>query len=621
MTKSGILLSRDLGRLNRAKDGAMMSSNTGKNTGGAQNVASLVAGLLIGITFLASGTGKVAGFEETPAQVVGFITSIVPEIFLTPLTISFLYKIFIPYIMPCAELILGLLLIIGFMPRLIAILCLPLLVAFMGTNAWSIAQGGYTECASCFGIWEKMFGSLTPVQSLMYDLVLFALALMVIVLYHGGFFSSRSRLTAFARKHKPAVERMKLVLHSWSNLRDVVAAPAKRLVKAVRQRPRFAAGATIGIIGLALVVYGVTVLYLGTGISGRQESSVEPVISTVSISDVSERSAAISWTTDKPTISIVQLYSEGGVLITERIDNEIVTNHRLLIDGLSSSTLYYYEIVPGDTAPSLTLSKQYHFTTQAVATKLLISNVRVSETKEAGVTIIWTTNKPATSEVEYWVSGSPEKSMASDNELTWTHSMSLSALNPEAVYSFRVKSTDDTGNKAVSEKDGTFTLATGAEIGKRAPDFTLPSLDGKTITLSNYRGKMVMLDFWIWTCSGCRKKMTIAQEALDKISEETTAILCIHVEGRTSAIHNYALSEKLTVPILLDLEGTVAERYKVTGFPTVFFLDGDGIVRLRDADFNTAEELLHIFSTMSSSTQNPRSQSSSSLKPVTACCS
>ena len=124
---------------------------------------SLIAAIIIGLTFLLSGTGKVAGFEETPAQVVDFITSIVPEFFLTPLTVAFLYKVLIPYIIPWLELILGVLLVIGFMPRLIAILCLPLLLAFMGTNIWFIIQGGYTTCASCFGVWEQIFGSLTPV--------------------------------------------------------------------------------------------------------------------------------------------------------------------------------------------------------------------------------------------------------------------------------------------------------------------------------------------------------------------------------------------------------------------------------------------------------------------------
>ena len=576
---------------------------------------SFIASILIGVTLLASGTGKVIGLEETPAQVVDFITAIVPEIFLTPLTISFLYKIFIPYIVPWAELILGLLLIIGFMPRLISILCLPLLLAFMGTNIWSIIQGGYATCASCFGIWEKIFGSLTPMQSLIYDLVLLALALVVIVLHPGQVLASRKWLANLLEKIKPVFN---LIMR---NLGSEPRIWAKKLKQVVGQRRFAAIGIGIGIIGLALVVYGITSLYFGDNVEERRDISAQPVISDVSVSEISERSAVISWITDKPTISTVQIYTEAGIIITERSDRELVTNHRVLIDGLSPNSSYYFEIVSGDTPASPTLSRQHHFTTDAVATKLLISNVRVAEIKESSITIVWTTNKVATSEVEYWVADSTEKSVASDDKPVVTHSIKLSALNPEAVYFFRVRSIDADGNLAMSEKDETFTLAVGAKIGRLAPDFTLPALDGNSITLSDYRGKIVLLDFWIWTCSGCREKMTIIQETLDKITGETVAILCIHVEGRTSAIQNYALSAKLTVPILLDLDGTVAERYGVTGFPTTFFLDGNGVVRLIDAKFTTAEELQHIFNTLGGAMQNPKPQGSTSLKPATACCS
>lgn len=149
------------------------------------------------------------------------------------------------------------------------------------------------------------------------------------------------------------------------------------------------------------------------------------------------------------------------------------------------------------------------------------------------------------------------------------------------------------------------TLPAGAQTGRRAPDFTLNSVDGNPTTFSNYRGKPVMLYFWTMTCSGCREKMIVIQEAWDKISPGTIGILCIHVQGRASLIQNYAAGARLTVPILLDPDGAVAERYGVTGIPTSFFLDGDGMVRLIDANFSTAEELIGIFQTMPGTIQNP----------------
>ncbi len=104
-----------------------------------------------------------------------------------------------------------------------------------------------------------------------------------------------------------------------------------------------------------------------------------------------------------------------------------------------------------------------------------------------------------------------------------------------------------------------------------------------------------MLYFWTMTCSGCREKMAVIQQAWDKILPGTIAMLCIHVQGRASLIQSYAASARLTVPVLVDPDGIVAERYGVTGIPTSFFIDGDGMVRLIDANFDTAEELTGIF--------------------------
>jgi hypothetical protein len=71
----------------------------------------------------------------------------------------------------------------------------------MGNNIWSISQGldKFPECV-CFGVWEKIFGGLTPVQALCYDIVLFALAIVIILLHQGGFLSSREWLTRLFQK-------------------------------------------------------------------------------------------------------------------------------------------------------------------------------------------------------------------------------------------------------------------------------------------------------------------------------------------------------------------------------------------------------------------------------------
>src|SRR4030042_118048 len=157
----------------------------------ARATVSLVAGILIGLTFLISGSGKVFGYGEMPGQTMEFIGAILPDAWLTPQLALFMGQIFFPYVIPWTELCLGILLLLRIWPRFFAAITLPLTAAFMANNAWYISQGKnqFTSC-ECFGIWEKLFGTLTHVQSLGLDIILFALALTILLVHPGDFFSS-----------------------------------------------------------------------------------------------------------------------------------------------------------------------------------------------------------------------------------------------------------------------------------------------------------------------------------------------------------------------------------------------------------------------------------------------
>jgi uncharacterized membrane protein YphA (DoxX/SURF4 family) len=145
----------------------------------------------VGLTLLIAGSGKAFGFGEMPGQTMQFIGAILPNAWLTPAVAYFIGEILFPYIIPWTELSLGILLLLRVWPRIMAAICLPLTVAFMVNNAWFISQGQskFTSC-ECFGIWEKLFGTLTHVQSLTVDIILFALALTIIVVHPGGFLAS-----------------------------------------------------------------------------------------------------------------------------------------------------------------------------------------------------------------------------------------------------------------------------------------------------------------------------------------------------------------------------------------------------------------------------------------------
>lgn len=149
----------------------------------ARLIISLVAAILLGLTLLASGLGKL--LANLPAE-TEFIDKLIPAFFMTP-TLAY----FIGYVLPWIELSLGILLILSILPRLMAVLCLPLTFAFMANNSWMISQGmeEFPECAYCFGELEQILGALSPIQSLCIDIGLFALALTIILVHSGTFLS------------------------------------------------------------------------------------------------------------------------------------------------------------------------------------------------------------------------------------------------------------------------------------------------------------------------------------------------------------------------------------------------------------------------------------------------
>ena len=162
---------------------SILSNHTENTQPRTRLIISLVAAILLGLTLLASGLGKL--FANLPAE-TEFIDKLIPVFFMTS-TLAY----FIGYVLPWIELSLGILLILSILPRLIAVLCLPLIFAFMANNSWMISQGmeEFPECAYCFGKLEEILGALSPLQSLCIDIGLFALALTIIVVHPGGFLS------------------------------------------------------------------------------------------------------------------------------------------------------------------------------------------------------------------------------------------------------------------------------------------------------------------------------------------------------------------------------------------------------------------------------------------------
>ena len=132
----------------------------------------------------------------------------------------------------------------------------------------------------------------------------------------------------------------------------------------------------------------------------------------------------------------------------------------------------------------------------------------------------------------------------------------------------------------------------GPEIGNVAPDFTLQTTDGQSITLSKFQGKTVLLNFWVSSCAACVDEMPYLQTVLDGQANDELVILAINCGETSQTVQNTVDGLKLTFPILLDPDGKVCTDYK-RGAPTTFIIDGNGIITaIKDDAFQRPEEIV-----------------------------
>lgn len=113
-------------------------------------------------------------------------------------------------------------------------------------------------------------------------------------------------------------------------------------------------------------------------------------------------------------------------------------------------------------------------------------------------------------------------------------------------------------------------------IGKLAPDFTLRDLNGKEVSLSDFRGKYVLINFWYTGCKYCHMEMPDLQRIHDE--NEDLVVLAVNVMEKREKVENYIKQGAYDFQVLLDEEGDVAITYLVSGFPTSYFVDKEGIL-------------------------------------------
>lgn len=123
------------------------------------------------------------------------------------------------------------------------------------------------------------------------------------------------------------------------------------------------------------------------------------------------------------------------------------------------------------------------------------------------------------------------------------------------------------------------------QIGQPAPDFTIPTIDGKTTSLKNFRGKYLLIDFWASWCAPCREENPNVVQAYNQFKNRNFTILGISLDKDKNAWEQAVKQDGLTwqhASELADFDGKIVRLYQIEAIPSSFLVDPKGKIIARD---------------------------------------
>ena len=135
-----------------------------------------------------------------------------------------------------------------------------------------------------------------------------------------------------------------------------------------------------------------------------------------------------------------------------------------------------------------------------------------------------------------------------------------------------------------------------------AYNFELKTIEGNVVKLSDYKGKMVFLNFWATWCPPCKGEMPDLQEVRNQLKTGNNAVLlAVNIQEDNETVNSFVQQNNLTLPILMDSTGEIAQQYGIRSIPTTFVIDKDGNIVNKFIGAVTKDQLLKLVS----QTQSP----------------
>jgi peroxiredoxin len=148
--------------------------------------------------------------------------------------------------------------------------------------------------------------------------------------------------------------------------------------------------------------------------------------------------------------------------------------------------------------------------------------------------------------------------------------------------------------------------STNPWVGRRAPDFTATDLSGNQISLSDYRGKVVLLDFWATWCAGCLMEMPDVKQVYEKYHKDKDfVVIGVSLDVNQARTKEFVKKSGFDWPQVYDgrgWESGVAQLYHVDAIPSTFLIDKKGIIRYTDL---TAPDIGHAVGHLVKATAKP----------------
>jgi peroxiredoxin len=131
------------------------------------------------------------------------------------------------------------------------------------------------------------------------------------------------------------------------------------------------------------------------------------------------------------------------------------------------------------------------------------------------------------------------------------------------------------------------------DVKRQQADFTLADLQGKSWTLKDLRGKVVLLNFWATWCPPCRKEMPDLEALYLKFKDKDLVVLAISDED-AAKVNPFLVEQNITYPVLLDPGRKVNEQFQIEGIPKSFVYDRSGKLAAQSIDMRTQRQFLEM---------------------------